>query len=283
MSLKPNYEPKIYELHPNIIAFGSYERDGSFPYVYNNEQAGIIMQDLDDDFVTTDNNNIRAYKTVEYKQNKYTVPLIKSQIEYQIINAIAKNNNSRCSVVYVSPLYKALYSNIDSNGMLVLGIKYDLESSYKFKTIGVRALYTINNYQYGIYIWAEALQYDQDDDGNTTITSLTTSNKTFIPYNYSFDNVTMMTTFEEDTDNNKLIIEYKSVEKDQEGNRLFDFDFSLDTDDDNAKYSSNKIDSIITMPELNQSIEYSLYHIKTFGNKLSLNTLEHQSNILITL
>jgi len=284
MSLKPNYEPKIYGLHHNIIAFGSYERDGSFPYVYNNEQNAIVIQDLDDDFVVTNNNNIQAYKMLNYKGKQYTIPIIKNQIEYQVLNEVAKNNDAKVSLIYVSEMYKALHSNIDTNGMLTIGFKYDQQNdSYKFKTIGIRATYGIKDGEYGIFLWAEALQYDQDDDDNTTITSLVTTDKTFMKYNYELNNLTLMITFEYNSDANKLYMEYKSVEKDQNGNRLLSLDLELSCDDDNADFEPDDINNVITMPELNENIEYSIYHIKTFGDKLNLNILEHQSNILVEL
>ena len=285
MGLKAGIEPVIYGLHNKIIAFGSYERDGSFPYVYNNEQNAIVMQDLDDDFVVTNNNNIKAYKSLVYKGKTYTIPIITNQIEYQVLNEIAKNNDAKISLIYVSEMYKSLHSDINEYGMLVAGFKYDQDpdSTYKFKTIGLRATYGTNDGEYGMFIWAEALQYDQDDDDNTTIESLVSTDKTFFRYNYELTNLTLMTTFEYNSDDDKLIMEYKSVEKNQEGDRLLSLDLELDCDDDNANFDPDQINNVITMPELGQNIEYSLYHIKTFGDKLNLNILEHQSNILVTL
>jgi len=284
MSLKSSYEGLIYNLNSKIISFGSFERDGSFPYVYNNEQSAIILEDIDSDFVVSTNNNIQSYKSVNYKGKTYTIPIVKNQIEYTTLDTIAKNNDAKISLIYVSEMYKVINPDIDENGMMVVGYKYDQQDdSFKFKTIGVRATFGVSGSQYGMFVWAEALQYDQDDDGNTTIDSLVSTDKTFIPYDYSVENLTIMSTFEYNSDTDKLYMEYKSVEKDQDGNRLINFDYELNCDDDNAAFDPSLINMCITMPELNQTIEYSLFHIKTFGDKLNLDALEHQSNILITL
>ena len=285
MALNTRYEGKVYELHPNIISFGSFERDGSFPYVYNNEQAAIMLEALDDDMKITIDNNIYQYKAVMYKDKYYTVPVIKNQIEYSVLNEIAKNNNAKISTLKVLQMYKAITESIDKYGMLMLGFRYDQDNdkTYKFKTIGIRGKFGIQGYQYGVTLWAEALQYDQDSDGNTTINSLVKSDEHFYSYKYDLEYLTIMNTFEYDQTNDKLLMEYKSVEKQPDGSRLLDLDFSLDCDDANAKFDPDKIYKYITMPELNQTVEYSYYHIKTFGDKLSLDTLEHQSNILITL
>ena len=78
MALKTSYEPPINGLHGNIISFGSFERDGSYPYVYNNQQEAIILVDLDKDFNETPNNNIVSYKDVIYKNDRITVPIIRN-------------------------------------------------------------------------------------------------------------------------------------------------------------------------------------------------------------
>jgi hypothetical protein len=200
-----------------------------------------------------------------------------------MLDIIGKNNNAKVSFIYVLEMYKTINTNIDDNGMLMLGIKYDKETSYKFKTIGIRGKYGVNGSQYGIFLWSEALQYDQDDDDNTTITSLIATDKVFIPYNYAIPNLTIMTTFEYDSDSDTLSIEHKTVNKDMDGNRLLNIEHTLDCSDDGASFEPGSIDEYITMPELNQNVEYSIYHIKTFGDKLTLNELEYQSNILITL
>jgi len=292
MGLKIGYEPKIYGLHPNIISLGSFERDGSYPYVYNNEQAAIILEDLDTNFKCIINNNITAFKKVQYKGQFYTVPVVTNQIEYTILNDIAKNNNAKLSILNVMQIYKAIATGLDINGMLLFGFRYDQdpEKDYKFKTIGLRGIYGNNNNQYGVFLWGEALQYNkldsdgnESEDGEVTITSLTKTTKSFYTYDYSLEYLTMMTTFEYDSTNNQLNIEYASVEKQPTGERLIDLQLALNCDSDNADFDPSKIFKFITMPELHNKMDYSYYHIKTFGDKLDFSTLEHQSNIIVAL
>ena len=299
MGLKSSYEPSInnvYGLSDYVISLGSFERDGSVPYIYNNQMSGMVIQDLDNNFVATDNNNLTYSKDVIYKATKYNVPLLTDQIDYQIIETIAKNNHSKTSITFVMEYYKQIIempSDLDQYGMLLYGFRYAQANNskgtddYDFNIIGIRGKFGTNNNKYGIFIWGEALIYGQDSNGNTTIDTVSGSktNVTFIPYNYGIENFTILCTTESLVDSNgnetnKLEVQFK----DTTGN--INLDLTIDTSnaaDDKDKFSSDKVYKCITMPNYSQNINYSFYHIKTFGDKLTLDELEKQTHILVTL
>jgi hypothetical protein len=276
MALNSSYEAPIQNLHPNIISIGSFEKNGSYPYVYNNEQNAIVILKIDSDTMEeTINNVVYQYKQVIYANKTLTVPVLVDSIWYQEIEKIAKNNNCLVSFMFVMEIYKQLNANVDPNGMLVLGFKYDVENQAKFKTIGIRGMFAPNNGTYGVYLWLEALQYDKNDDGDIIITSLGSTNKIYFPYDYSLENLTTMFMFDY-SDGENLIIDVKSVEKKPDGSRILDQQFSL-----NINIDLSTIEKFLTMNELNKTIQYSFYHIKTFGAKLTPEELDYQSKILV--
>jgi hypothetical protein len=276
MALSSNYEAPIQNLHPKIISIGSFEKNGSYPYVYNNEQNAIVILKIDSNTMEEKVNNVvYQYKQVEYANKKISVPVLVDSIWYQEIEKIAKDNNCLVSFMFVMEVYKQLNYNVDEYGMLVLGFKYDVESQTKFKTIGIRGIFAPNNGTYGVYLWLEALQYDTDDDGNVTITSLGSTDKIYFPYDYSLPNLTTMFMFDY-SDGENLVVDVKSVEKKPDGSRILDNQFSLDID-----INLNTLEKFLTMNELNKTIQYSFYHIKTFGDKLTPEELDYQSKILV--
>ena len=287
MSLKSSYEAPIKSmqgLSPYIISLGSFERDGSLPYLYNNQMTGIVIQDLDSNFAVTDDNNILNSKDVKYKGINFNVPVLTNQLEYQILNTVGKNNNSKTSIIFVMEYYKQvvpMLNNLDEYGMLLYGFKYQQGSnSYDFNTIGIRGKFGTNNGQYGIFLWGEALIYSQDSGGNTTINSVSGSKTdvTFLPYDYSIENFTILcNTYSNDSSSN-LYINFKDV--DSNINLSLNIDTSTDS---NNNYVSSKLNNVITMPNYSQNINYSLYHFKTFGDQLTIDELEAQSHLLITL
>jgi len=104
MSLKSSYEAPIKSmqgLSPYIISLGSFERDGSLPYVYNNQMTGIVIEDLDSSFNETVDNNILYSKDVKYKDIMFNVPILTNQLNYQILDNIGINNSSKTSIVFV--------------------------------------------------------------------------------------------------------------------------------------------------------------------------------------
>ena len=298
MGLKSSYEPminKVYGLSEYIISLGSFERDGILPYVYNNQMTGIVIQDIDENFVATNNNNIGYSKDVMYNAERYNVPLLTNQINYEIIETIAKNNLSKTSIVFVMEYYKQIIemtSELDQYGMLLYGFRYAQANNsagtndYNFNTIGIRGRFGSKDNKYGIFIWGEALIYGQDNNSNPTIDSIVGSktDELFIPYDYSIENFTIMCTTESEVDTsgnetNKLLIEFKDIKA------TLDLTLTIDTSGGAAadKFTSDKIYKCITMPNYSQNIDYSYFHIKTFGDKLTMDELEKQTHILVTL
>jgi len=298
MGLKSSYEPKInsiYGLSDYIISLGSFERDGSLPYVYNNQMTGIVVQDLDDNFVATNNNNITYSKDVMYKSIKYNVPLLTNQINYEIMETIAINNLSKTSITFVMQYYKQIIemtSELDQYGMLLYGFRYAQANNskgtddYDFDTIGIRGKFGTKNNKYGIFLWGEALIYGQDSNGNTTIDTVKDSKTdvTFLPYDYNVENFTIMCTTESEVDSNgnetnKLDVNFKDT------SGILDLTLTIDTSNGATadKFTSDKVYKCITMPNYSQNIDYSYLHIKTFGDKLTMNELETQTHILVGL
>ena len=286
MSLNNALEKPIYGLKTSIVVAGSFESDGSYPYVYNNQNSGIVMQDLDKDFKPTNNNIIQKTKSITYNYKTYTIPLIKNQVNYELMPAILSKSNIKSSYIVTFPIYKTISSGYDKNGMLLYGFRYDQDSdkTYKFKTVGIRIVNDINdNGTYGYTVRLEALQYDQDDDSNTTISSIKKVYEHFYPFYYSLSMITLLirTEVKKDSDNDDALFIYvDSLDKDYDGNRLISFSGSFKLSDINL--SKDNIYQCVTMPELNQSIEYSLFNIKVYSDNLSLNVLEQQSYILVT-
>ena len=298
MSVGSNYEQSInsvYGLSDNIVALGSFERDGGIPYVYNNQMSGIVLQDLNTDLEPTDNNNIFKDRNTKYKNIDLNVPVLSNQIKYQILEDACKNNHSRTSIAYVMEYYKQIIYLSDSRddyGMLLYGFRYSQSNNSKgtdvfdFDTIGIRGKFGLNNNQYGITLWGEALIYGQDSNGNTTIDSVSGSKTTeyFFPYDYSINNLTVMCTTEMELDSKgnetgKLLVNFKDVDGNIDLSLLIDTSGATDAKDE---YTSDKIDSVITMPTYSESIDYTYYHIKTFSDKLTMDELEKQTHILVT-
>ena len=287
MSLKSSYEAPIKSmqgLSPYIISLGSFERDGSLPYLYNNQMTGIVIEDLDSSFNETADNNILYSKDVKYKGINFNVPILTNQLEYQILNTVGKNNNSKTSIIFVMEYYKQIVpmlNSLDDYGMLLYGFKYQQGSnSYDFNTIGIRGKFGTNNGQYGIFLWGEALIYSQDDSGNTTINSVSGSKTdvTFLPYDYSIENFTILCNTVSDDSNSNLTVNFKDV------SGSIDLSLNIDTSaDSNNNYVSSKLNKVITMPTFSQNVDYSYYHIKTFGDQLDMDILERQTHTLITI
>jgi len=282
------YEPCVIGLIDKIISFGSFEKDGSYPYVYNNSQNTIVLQDLDDQLLGVTNNIIDNYKTLSYKDNKSYIPILNQQIKYEVLDQISKNNNCRITLLTVVEFYKQILPNVDSNGILMLGFRYDTEKDSsgnitKYKTIGIRGKFGLNNNIYGISLWAEALQYDVSDINNITITSLNKSNVVFYEYDYKVNNYTINMNFNYDSTNNELDCYIGSVEKDINGNKYIDNTFTINCDDNNASFDPSKIEECITTGDRNKQTSFSYFHIKTFNDVLTDSEAENQSKILVTV
>jgi len=287
MSLKSSYEAPIKSmqgLSSYIISLGSFERDGSLPYLYNNQMTGIVIEDLDSNFAVTENNDILNSKDIKYKDINFNIPILTNQLEYQILNTIGVNNNSKTSIIFVMEYYKQvvpMLNNLDDYGMLLYGFKYQQgANSYDFNTIGIRGKFGTSNGQYGIFLWGEALIYSKDSGGNTTITSISGSKTTvtFLPYDYSVENFTILCNTYSDDSSSNLYINFKDVDSN------INLSLTIDTSADSTNnYISSKLNNVITMPNYSQNINYSYCHIKTFGEQLTMDELESQSHLLITL
>ena len=282
MALNNSLEKPIFGVSKSIVSLGSFEADGSYPYVYNNYTSGIVLQDLDNDFVATDNNIIQNTKVIEILGRQYTFPLIKNQVCYELIPDIVKKSNLKTSYIVTFPVYKTISVGYDSNGMLLYGFRYDQDpdKTYKFKTVGVRIVNDIDeNGLYGFRIKLQALQYDRDDDGNTTITDIKTVYDKFYNFYYSLDKIVLLisTQVTNDGDDDYLSIELNSVNRDLNGDRLISTNGSLKLSDINL--TKDNVTQCVTMPELNQSIEYTLCNIKVYGDYMPVEQLEQQSYI----
>jgi len=282
MALNNSLEKPIFGISKSIVSLGSFEADGSYPYVYNNYTSGIVLQDLDNDFIATDNNIIQNTKVIEILGRQYTFPLIKNQVSYELIPDVVKKSNLKTSYIVTFPIYKTISTGYDSNGMLLYGFRYDQDpdNTYKFKTVGIRIVNAIDeNGAYGFKIKLQALQYDRDGDGNTTITDVKTVHDKFYNFYYSLDKIVLLisTKVTNDGSDDYLTIELNSVNRDLNGNRLISTTGSLKLSDINL--TKDNVTQCITMPELNQSIEYTLCNIKVYGDYMPVEQLEQQSYI----
>ena len=279
MPLSTQYERTHSGLHSSLINVGSFEKDGSYPYNYNNHQRSIVITLFDKDFVPTYDSVIRNYKTVTYDKEKYVVPVLMESIVYKELEKVVQNNDTNISAILTLPFYKAILSGLDGNGMMLLGFQYDVEETFKFKTIGVYMEYGIEGTQYGYKLSMKSLQYDQDASDEPTITELAVTAKTFVPYVYDVDAVTSTFTFEHY--DSKVVVKMSTLERDPKtGNKLLDKVWELlDTD---TSFDSTTVDMVLTMNELNKILEYSLMHIKTFGDILTQEEFYEQSKIMVT-
>jgi len=278
MPLSTNKEHTYNGLHSDIINVGSFEKDGSYPYVYNNQQRSIVITKFNKDFVATYDSLISSYKTVEYNKDDLIVPVVKDSITFIDMDKVIANNDTNVSVMFAMPLYKSILDGIDVNGMMLLGMQYDIEETYKFKTIGIYADYGVKGTQYGYNISMKSLQYDQDSDGNTTITELASTSKTFIPYAYDKSAITF--TFTITHNDSKVQYNLATIERDDKtGNKMFDLHYELD--DDDTSFDATKVERLLIMNELNKVIEYSIMNAKTFGSVLSSDEFYDQSKILV--
>ena len=279
MALSTQYERTYTGLHPSIINVGSFEKDGSYPYNYNNQQRSIVITKYDDDFVATNDSVIQNYKTISYNKDQYIVPVVVDSISYMELEKLVAANDTKISVMMVIPFYKAIASGIDSNGMMLLGFRYDVEETYKFKTLGVYMEYGVEGTQYGYRLSMKSLQYDQDADANVTITTLAETTKTFVPYEYSVDSITATFTF--DHHDSAVYIDMTTLERDPKtGVKILDK--SWDLADSDTSFDATTVETVLTMNEYNKVLEYSVLHIKTFGTILTQDEFYEQSEILVT-
>jgi hypothetical protein len=295
MALNNSTELSIANLHKSIIAAGSFENDGSYPYVYNNQNSGIVMQDFEYDqdsngnntiinFTATDNNIIANSKAFLYNNITYTIPLIKNQVNYELVPKVVSKSNLATSFISVFPMYKTISTKYDSNGMLLYGFRYDQDptNSYKFKTVGVRLINEVNTVgEYGFRIFLEALQYDRDADGNTTITDIQTKYSNFFNFDFNLYKVTLLITtyVANDSTDDYIYFTLDTVERDLNGNRLISIGSNNSFKLSDINLTKDNVTQCVTMPELNQSIEYSLFNVKIYGTNLSTEALEQQSYI----
>jgi len=281
MGLKSGLEPLYDGLDEHIINVGSFEKDGSYPYMYNNNGESIHIVKYDEDMVATIDSVIENYKTVSYRNNNYVLPLLANSLDYIRLDESLKASNE-CSALFAFPLYKTIVKEANENGMMLFGSIYEQDptNAYDFKTIGVYYRRTIDG-STGVAkhsFRVASYQYGKTDD-DITMTELATGTEHHIEYSYTLDMLTIRIGFKYDTD---TTITLNCIEVDESNDspaRYIDFSTTLLKAD--TSFEPSDIDRMSTLNELEKKMEYSIGHIKTFSSELDNSTLYTQSKILV--